>query len=253
MTRPEDAKTEAAPRRAACSALAGGVFLVCALMRPQSMPPGPNYAEPSLEITREIRLAGTAPGAALIIVPFISTEECRMYLPDDPGYLALAAAPSSPLSIYLPCMHLDSVHDGFRCTYYRRNAAEWVYFQLPDAWRSSTTWRTGDFSVVRLTATLSAGESSIAAGTPQIVIWRSANRFFDLDRYVNERLINNSALPEFHFVNGYYFPTPTLIFFLNGDTAAFKKALADLSSLTSGSVLVLTPQPSSQSPAAGKP
>jgi len=233
---------------------AATLLLLAAIVRPHPMQiSGFNYELPAKEITRQIRAAAETPRNTFIVIPFLTYEESRLYLPDDPAFFTFSDNSPKSVSVYLPCKPLDATHDGFRCTYYRRNAAEWVYFQLPDAWRSSTTWRTGDFSVVRLTATLSAGESSIAAGTPQIVIWRSANRFFDLDRYVNERLINNSALPEFHFVNGYYFPTPTLIFFLNGDTAAFKKALADLSSLTSGSVLVLTPQPSSQSPAAGKP
>jgi len=222
--------------------IAGGVFLVCALMRPQSMPPGPNYAEPSLEITREIRLAGTAPGAALIIVPFISTEECRMYLPDDPGYLALAAAPSSPLSIYLPCMHLDSVHDGFRCTYYHRSAAEMVYFQLPESWSRSSTWSKDGCSVFRLDSTVSPGAASIAPGVPQIVIWTAANSYFDLDRYVNDRLVKNPDLPELRFVRGYFCPHPTLIFFVNGDAAFVRKALEGLDAACAGSVSVLTPK-----------
>jgi hypothetical protein len=170
----------------------------------------------------------------------LASDECRLYLPDDPGFLKLSDA--SPKSVYLLCKSIDPRQDGFRCTYYQRNTAEWVNFQIPESWRACATWRNPNYSILRLNASVTTSASSILSNTPQIAIWRAANQYFDLDRYINERLVNNPTLPLFHFVKGYFFPTPTLIFFLNGDDVPFRKVLSELDATTPGSVLVLTPK-----------
>jgi hypothetical protein len=230
------------PRMAWLPPIGASLLIVYAIIRPQSMLSGPDYAETAIEISREVQSRGETPGNTFIAVPFLSFEECRLYLPEDSGFVSLAASPVPSLAVYLPCKSLDGIHDGFRCTYYQRSAEEMVYFRIPEGWRRFTTWRKGGCSVIRLEATAASGIGSIAADEPQIVVWRAANSFFDLERYVNDQLVKNPDLPELRFTSGYYFQTPTLIFFVNGDATAVKKALAGLDAAVPGSVLVLTPR-----------
>jgi len=232
----------AAPATAWLPQIGAVLLLVSAIIWPHSVVLHVSFEDAAKEISRQVSAKGDTPRNTFIVVPFLTYEESRLYLPDDSAFLSLPSAPPQSLTVYLPCKSFGPDHDGFRCTYYHRNSAEWVFFQIPESWRSFETWRKEDFSILRLDATGSSGAASILPNVPQIVIWRAANSFFDLDRYVTERLVGNPALPEFRFVTGYYFSTPTLIFFVNGDAAPLKNVLADLDATTPGSVLVLTPK-----------